>query len=275
MLMMPRPRADGNSRAPNPGPMATRDLAELTWEEARDLGAARAVAVLPVGAIEAHGPHLPLATDVIIADAMARAGAAALERRGVAATVLPPLTFTAAPFARAFAGTISIDPAAVREVVSGVARDLTARGFRVLALANAHLDPTHLAALHEAATGPTAPRPARIAFPDLTRRPWALRLGEEFLTGACHAGRFETSIVLATRPELVRERIRRDLAPNPRSLSVAIKDGKRTFEEAGGPQAYFGWPADATAAEGRDAVDTLGTILADAVVELLSAEGTA
>ena len=43
--------------------MAIRELAELTWEDVRDLDRSRTVAVLPVGAVEAHGPHLPLGTD--------------------------------------------------------------------------------------------------------------------------------------------------------------------------------------------------------------------
>src|SRR2546422_6372108 len=53
--------------------MAVLDLAHLTWEEVRDLDRTKTVAIVPVGAVEAHGPHLPLATDVIIAEAMARA----------------------------------------------------------------------------------------------------------------------------------------------------------------------------------------------------------
>ena len=53
-------------------------FAAMTWEEARDAAGPGAVAILPVGAIEAHGPHLPLETDVIIAEAMARAAAARL-----------------------------------------------------------------------------------------------------------------------------------------------------------------------------------------------------
>ena len=66
-------------------------LAAMTWEEARDAAGPGSVAILPVGAIEAHGPHLPLETDVIIAQAMARAGAARLAARGVSVVVLPPL----------------------------------------------------------------------------------------------------------------------------------------------------------------------------------------
>jgi creatinine amidohydrolase len=106
-------------------------------------------------------------------------------------------------------------------------------------------------------------------FPDLTRKPWGLRLGEEFATGACHAGRYETSVVMAEAPDDVREEIRAGLSPNPASLSDAIRAGKSTFADADGPQAYFGWPADASAREGRETVAALGGILADAVREAL------
>src|SRR2546425_7048509 len=62
--------------------MPVHELAQLTWEEVRDLDRAHTLVVLPVGAIEAHGPHLPLDTDVVIATAMARAGAKKLAARG-------------------------------------------------------------------------------------------------------------------------------------------------------------------------------------------------
>ena len=55
------------------------------------------------------------------------------------------------------------------------------------------------------------------------------------------------------------------LPANPVSLSRAIKDGKTDFSEAGGPQAYFGYPAQATAEEGGASVDVLGAILDEAV----------
>ncbi|MGQ0723170.1 MAG: creatininase family protein, partial [Candidatus Eiseniibacteriota bacterium] len=84
----------------------------------------------------------------------------------------------------------------------------------------------------------------------------------------CHAGRFETSIVLAESPELVRES-RASLVPNPSSLSGAIRSGRRTFEEAGGPRAYFGDPAAATPEEGRERIATLGAILEEAVLDAL------
>jgi len=249
------------------------ELADLTWEEARELPASRTVAILPVGAIEAHGPHLPLGTDVVIARAMARDGGERLESLGLRAVLLPAIAFTAAPFAAAFPGTLSAAPNSVTAQIMDHARELTRQGFAALAIANAHLDPAHLAGLERAQelareSGSMLP----IAFPNLTRKPWASRLGEEFKTGACHAGRFESSIVMAERPDLVHDWIRRELPANPSSLSVAIGSGIQTFDAAGGPRAYFGWPADATADEGRATIATLGEILAEAVSEALARE---
>ena len=245
-----------------------RQLAEMTWEEARDIDRGRTVAVLPVGAIEAHGPHLPLATDCVIAEAMACAAAERLEARGVPAVVLPVLPYTRAGFASGFPGTVSASPAAVTAMVADIARSLGGQGFRALAIANAHLDPEHLASLH-AARDAGGEDGIAIVFPDLTRRPWGGRLTSEFRSGACHAGQFEGSVVLAARPELVREELRRKLPANPTSLSEAIAKGKRTFEDAGGPRAYFGEPAGASAEEGAETIAVLGEILADAVVETL------
>lgn len=242
--------------------------ADLTWEEARDLPRGRLVALLPVGAMEAHGPHLPLGTDVLIAEAMARDGAERLGRRGVRAVLLPAFPYTAAPFGAAFPGTLSIEAGVMTGLLISLATELGRQGFAALGVANGHLDPAHLAALAGAGSRTrTAGMP--IVCPDLTRKPWASRLTEEFRSGACHAGRYEGSIVMAERASLVRDDVRRALPPNPASLLRAIRAGASTFEEAGGPQAYFGWPADATAEEGRATVEALGQILCDAVLEAL------
>lgn len=250
--------------------MAIRELADLTWEEVRDLDRARVVVVLPVGALEAHGPHLPLATDVLIAQAMARAGVERLEAQGTPALLLPPLAFTAAPFGASFAGTLSISPSTVTALLVDLARELTRHGFAALAIANAHLDPTHLKSVFEAAIRARDEGLLPVVSPNLTRKPWALRLTEEFQSGACHAGRYEGSMVLAVRPDLVKEEVRRALPPIPASLSTAIREGKSTFASAGGPRAYFGWPADATAEEGRATLGVLGEILAEAVRDAMT-----
>ena len=250
--------------------MAVLDFAHLTWEEVRDLDRTKAVAILPVGAVEAHGPHLPLATDVIIAEAMARDAAARLAARGHDVALLPSLAYTAADFAAGFPGTVSLRPATVTALLVDLARSLARHGLRLLAVANAHLDPAHVAAIEAAAAQNRTETGTRLVFPDVTKKPWAERLTEEFRSGACHAGRYETSMIMAACPELVRESLRRSLPANPRSLSTAIRSGQSSFEAAGGPRAYFGAPAEANADEGAHTIEILGGLLEEAVLAELA-----
>ena len=242
-------------------------LEEMTFEDA--VAHAGAVAFLPTGATEAHGPHLPLNTDVVIAREGAHRAALALREEGIDAIVLPPLAYAVTEFAATFGGTISLPfetaKAMIRDVILGAVR----AGFSAVVLCNAHLEPDNIRAL-KAAMDEAKARGAKVAFPDVTRKPHALRLGEEFRSGACHAGRYESSLVLASRPELVRAK-RTELAPNPASLSVAIREGKKNFVDAGGPDAYFGWPADASVAEGEELYTTMADIFMSAAKELISA----
>jgi creatinine amidohydrolase len=240
-------------------------LSRLTWEEFRDLDKVRTLAILPVGAVEAHGPHLPLTTDILISEAMAHSGGERLASRGVNVVILPSLAYTAAEFAAGFPGTISPSPGAVTALLIGIGSSLARHGLSRLVIANSHLDPVHRSSIR-AAVEESRGRPFRIVFPDIAAKPWALRLTDEFRSGACHAGQYESSVLLAVRPDLVREDIRRALAPNPHSLSNAIHAGKTSFEEADGARAYFGDPAAATADEGWQTIEALGLILEEAVL---------
>ncbi len=246
--------------------MAVHLLSALAWPQVRDLAARPSVAILPIGALEAHGPHLPVATDVVIAEAMAREGAHHLSAKGLEVLVLPALPFTAAPFAAGFAGTVDVDAHAVVTLVAGIVRSLARHGIEITAIANAHFDPLHVSALRRAHSAMSTGPEGRIVFPDVTRRRLAERLTDEFRSGACHAGRYEGSIVLAERPEWVQTDLMRQLAPNERSLVEASREGRETFEEAGGTDAYFGRPAEASAEEGRRIVRVLGEMLAEEVL---------
>lgn len=245
---------------------------EQTWKQIDVLDRSGAVAVLPIGAVEAHGPHLPLGTDRVIAEAMAVEAVRRLAAEGVTALVLPPIEYTAAAFASGFAGTVSVRGETVTALVVDIGRALAAQGVGLLAIANAHFDPENLDAIRRATERLRQEGAPGVVFPDVTRRGWAKRLGEEFASGACHAGRYEGSIVLAARPELVREEIRRRLEPFQVSLSEAISEGKRSFEEIGGVEAYFGDPAAATAAEGEETIAVLGEVLCEAVLAELEPE---
>lgn len=245
-------------------------LAEQSWTTVRDLlGSGRpVVAILPCGATEAHGPHLPLNTDVIISEGMARRAVPLLEAKGIAAVILPPLAYAPADCAAAFPGTLSVSATAARQIILDIASGLKAQGFACLALANSHFDPANVSMLREAAEHAKA-LGLPIAFPDFTRRKLAQLLTDEFISGACHAGQYETSLVMVDQSALVDEEIRLGLVENPSSLVTAFANGATNFAEAGGPEAYFGSPAGATVEEGNASYTVMATLLVDAVAHAL------
>ena len=208
---------------------------DAVWGVGRDdvgrgarLDPARTVAMLPVGAIEAHGPA-PAARhrrgDRRGDGARRRRAARSARARAAAAARRSP--YTAAPFAAGFPGTLSVARRdRDRDSSLDLARELTRHGF---ARARDRQRPPRPRAPRRSPRA--APRAAkerlladRLSRPDARSRGRG-RLTEEFRSGACHAGPLEGSIVLAERPDLVREESRRELAPNPASLSTAIRDG--------------------------------------------------
>jgi len=244
---------------------------ELTTEDAARARDEGAVLLLPVGSIEPHGPHLPLSTDVLIAEEAARRAAGRLEEAGRLALVLPAFVYSTVEFSAGFAGAVGAGAENAARALSDLLAALLGQGFRAVCLVNAHLEPAHLGSLR-AAVASAAERTRRNAiFPDITRRTLAARLTDEFRSGSCHAGRYETSLVLAVRPDLVREEIRASLPPIDTSLVEAIQDGRRTFLEAGLDRAYCGDPASASAEEGEDTYEILSEIIAEAVLAELEA----
>jgi creatinine amidohydrolase len=156
--------------------------------------------------------------------------------------------------------------ATAKALMIDIAMSLKAQGFACLALANSHFDPANVAMLREAAEDIRA-RGLPVAFPDFTRRKLAQTLTAEFQSGACHAGQYETSLVMAARPDLVDETGRLKLKDNPASLTDAFAKGARTFDEAGGPDAYFGFPRNASTAEGEESYRVMASALVDAIAE--------
>jgi creatinine amidohydrolase len=246
----------------------------LTWKEAAEAIRDGAVMILPIGSTEAHGPHLPLATDVIISEEMSRRAAIQLRRQGTAAFVLPPIAYSVTDFSADFAGTISVRKETATALVRDICISLYKQGARLVVISNSHLEPEHVASIQEAIEEVKRETGHAVAFPDKRRRRWAAELTEEFRRGDCHAGSYETSLVMAARPELVREDVRRTLERVPISIAAKIREGAQTFKQAGGSDAYFGSPAEATRDEGEASYEALARMLVTAVTEALAAEGS-
>lgn len=235
------------------------DLAKRTWPEAKELFGPRTIAILPIGSIEPHGPHLPLDTDITIAAAQARRAAEKLERARITTVVLPPLAYGLTNYTDGFAGRVTIRPGTLWALVDDIVCALEQQDVRQVVLANAHLEPAHVQVLRGVALDHPArgKGKAQVVFPDNSRRKIAETLGEEFRSGDCHAGRYESSLVMAADPDAVREAQRRELPAVSIGLIEKMKAGVTSFKAAGADQAYCGDPAAATRAEGEDLIERL------------------
>jgi creatinine amidohydrolase len=113
-----------------------RYFAYLTWQEIAEMDKS-AVILQPMGAIEQHGHHLPLAVDSLIAvEVLARAlGALA---PAIPAFVLPPLYYGKSNEHTGFAGTISLSTATMLQLLTEIGESIYRAGFRKLAFVNAH-----------------------------------------------------------------------------------------------------------------------------------------
>lgn len=244
-------------------------LADLTFPDAAGVVARGAVALWPVGSTEAHGPHLPLATDVIIAEETCRRAVERIQRELELETVLlPPLAFTVTEYAAPFAGTVSIPKETAVAYVRDVAAAVSAQGFKAVCLVNGHLEPAHRFALRDARDAAAARAQCPILIADPCDKRWVPTLTEEFQSGSCHAGRYETSLVMAAGAPV--KDLREALEPVEIDLVGAMKGGLKTFTEMGAGNAYFGRPAEATSAEGNETYRRLVDIVVTTITEELT-----
>ncbi|MDE0169890.1 MAG: creatininase family protein [bacterium] len=226
-------------------------FAELTREESRAI-ARDGVLILPVGATEQHGPHLPVGTDSMGAEYVARAAAAALADRFPVA-VAPTLWYGSSPHHLPFGGTMSLDAGTFLAVLMDLGRSLARASFRRLFIVNGHGGNHELIGI--AARDLALEEGIEVAACSW----WAMAHHELASAGAAeigrlpgHAGAFESSIVLALDATLVREP--RPHRPEWSSPLIGTVDAPVRIERPGSWEATDGFtdsPSRATAALGR------------------------
>ena len=240
------------------------EWAKCNWNEARALLSPRVVALLPIGCTEPHGPHLPLDTDVTIALAQARRAAELLAAHKVEAIVLPSIAYGVTNYTDGFAGRITIRPGTLWSLIEDVITAIEQEGVLQIVLVNGHLEPAHVAVLRGVVLdhAKRGPQKAQAILADISRRRWAETLGEEFKSGDCHAGRYESSIVMHADPAHVGAS-RTALAALRVDLLAKMGAGVKSFREAGALDAYCGDPASASAEEGRELIERLAQVVVE------------
>jgi creatinine amidohydrolase len=197
---------------------------ELTWPEMQVAISHQPVVLLPFGAVEDHGPHLPLNTDNVIVEAICLEAA---RRAPGEMLVMPVVAYGLDEHHMDFPGTVSVDMESLLGYVSDVAISAARHGFTHILVVNGHGSNAPLADLVArrvvletgmicGAMSPNAAIDPTLAEPTLTE----MRRSEP--GGVAHAGEYETAMMLHLRPDLVQ-------------MDRAVREvGQLTLE-------FFGW----------------------------------
>lgn len=245
----------------------TRDFADLTGPQIAEWVSTRSILVQPLGAVEQHGPHLPLSTDLVIAEAVARAAvdAAAAE---LDVWLLPSLAYTKSNEHAWSAGTVWLSARTMLSVLEDLGRSLATTGARKLVFVNGHGGNSALVAV--------ANRELRLQFGLMTflvhpfvppdqggpSTPSELGMG-------VHGGADETSLMLHLRPDLVDMGRATANVPAWMAEHRQVRFGGRVafgwLSDDFGPDGHIGDPTGATSEEGA----TLFDMAVDGVVAAL------
>jgi creatinine amidohydrolase len=189
---------------------------ELTTEDVAALDRARTVAVLPVAAVEQHGPHLPLGTDAMINEGVL-ARALALAPADLPVVALPMLSVGTSGEHSDFPGTLSLSARTLLDLVTELAEGVVRAGLRKLVLLNSHGGQPQVL---EMAAQDLRTRRAMVV---VVANAWRMMDRDAVLPPAereagLHGGGLETALMLHLRPELVRRDKVRDFPSAARGL---------------------------------------------------------
>ena len=213
--------------------MALIDVKRLTGVSVESVIASADFAVLPIGSVEWHGPHLPLGTDTLLAEGFA----VALAAGDWNAVLYPTIAFTASPGqTRSYPGTVGIRPETMVEYFTQVLEAILASGFSRVLILNAHdANMSTMRTAMEWVSGRTTASLLlanwfQLVPPEETTE----LLGSEQPRG--HGGSFETAGVFAFAPDSVDLAAVTDVPPRPK---LAVEAAHVLVESH--PSPWFGW----------------------------------
>jgi creatinine amidohydrolase len=223
--------------------MAWLDGDNASWEDARDAARAGAPAVLPFGAFEQHGPHLPLSADTAMAAELARRTA-----EGVDGFLLPAVPFGDTAGNDGFPGTVSLSFDTVRAVVLDICEGVRRSGFPCLIVVNGDFgNRAPLALAGREALRRNGWRMLVIDYPGWEELADQISETPAAGHGLYHADEVETSIMLAVRPQSVRAERAVTEYPTFEPTFGSVPTSLHELSRSG----VFGDPRSATAEKGE------------------------
>lgn len=242
-------------------------LADLTREDLNRL-APTGLALLPTGATEQHGPHLPVGTDTFAVESITRA-AAVRQDADVGAIVTPTLPFGSSQHHLQFGGTMSVSTATYYALIRDLVESLITVGFRRVMIVNGHggnqelvqLVVRDLALEHENVSLGAA------SYWQMAADELAATNSDDRGRTPGHAGHFETSVIMALRSDRIVEP-RPARTDDPSRSGPADLHNRIRFEQSGAWQQFDGYtdsPASASAEYGQTYLEAAITGVAETI----------
>jgi creatinine amidohydrolase len=228
-------------------------LEEMSWPEIETGLKETQTIILPVGATEEHGPHLPVFTDTIEAVEVAREAA---RRRDI--FVAPPVHYGVCRSTRSFPGTITVSHDSLRSYVYDILLSCYDSGFRRVMILTGHAGGQHISALEEACQQAATTRDFLLSMVSLFD---LIDIQAVEAKGDGHAGEIETSMMMQIRGNLVKGKPDAYFPPRPRFL--ILKDVRYMMNNG-----IMGDPSSASMHKGKLFFDMMVQGVLEALDEL-------
>ncbi len=194
-------------------------IEELTSKEFEELSKRIKTLIIPIGSIEAHGPHLPLATDLYtIYEVCKRLS------KEVEVLVSPPIYYGLCRSTKHLSGTISISGEVLKTFILNLLSEFYRQGFRNFFILSGHAGKTHLAYLIDAAeTFLEKVKDVKFFVADIYQLLKEVLVEMKISESDSHAGEWETSLIMYLKPELVKKEGFEDYPHFPKFRVVSEK----------------------------------------------------
>lgn len=261
-------------------------MAHLTYLQIEEAAREGTIVLFPIGVIEEHGPHLPLAVDVYGSYLQSRAVKSELEKKGIKTLIAPPFYWGISLATGSFSGSFTCKEDTVISILCDVMTNLKQWGFDQVFIINHHLDSSHVQAVDRAIRkermeiGINAywimdqyfvkPLGFKGDEPHILIHKSLMGLGEPSPYLNIHAEVNETSFMWHYLPELVNLDVLKELKPTNlllEDLKVWRKGGSEARKLT--PQGYFGDPGAANPEKGKELMETYGKVAAELIENFL------